>query len=254
MSTIPMAHEESRRKAIIYRMIMPGHICPFGLKSKALLERHNYEVEDHPLTNRKEVDAIKSRYGVKTTPQIVIGDERIGGYSELCAFLGTPLPARDELTYRPVMALFAVAALMALAARWYAGDISFGGWLHWAVGFSMCLLGMQKLQDIESFTTSFLNYDLLARRWVGYAYIYPFAETIAGLLMITGVLLWVSIPVALFIGLVGAFSVYQAVYVEKRELKCACVGGNSNVPLGSVSLIENLMMVFMALWMLTWVI
>ena len=57
-------------------------------------------------------------------------------------------------------------------------------------------------------------------------------------------------PVALFIGTVGAVSVIKAVYVEKRELKCACVGGDSDVPLGFISLTENLMMVAMAVWML----
>ncbi len=59
-----------------------------------------------------------------------------------------------------------------------------------------------------------------------------------------------SIPVALFIGSVGAVSVFYAVYVQKRGIKCACVGGSSRVPLGFVSLTENVMMVAMALWML----
>ena len=47
----------------------------------------------------------------------------------------------------------------------------------------------------------------------------------------------------------GAISVFKAVYIDKRELKCACVGGSSNVPLGFVSLTENIMMVAMAVWM-----
>jgi len=55
--------------------------------------------------------------------------------------------------------------------------------------------------------------------------------------------------VALFIGTVGAVSVFKAVYIDKRELKCACVGGDSNVPLGFVSLTENLMMMVMGIWM-----
>ena len=54
---------------------------------------------------------------------------------------------------------------------------------------------------------------------------------------------------ALFIGTIGAISVFKAVYIDKRELKCACVGGGSNVPLGFVSLTEILMMIFMGLWM-----
>ena len=61
---------------------------------------------------------------------------------------------------------------------------------------------------------------------------------------------WVAAPLALLIGGVGAVSVFYAVYIQKRELKCACVGGAGKVPLGFVSLTENLFMVAMALWML----
>lgn len=78
---------------------------------------------------------------------------------------------------------------------------------------------------------------------------YPYAEGLAGVLMVAGALTWLSVPVALFIGTVGAASVFKAVYIDKRELKCACVGGSSNVPLGFVSLTENLMMIAMAVWM-----
>lgn len=60
---------------------------------------------------------------------------------------------------------------------------------------------------------------------LGYAYLYPFAEGLAGVLMLARAIDWLSIPVALFIGSVGAVSVFYAVYVQKREIKCACVGG-----------------------------
>jgi hypothetical protein len=50
---------------------------------------------------------------------------------------------------------------------------------------------------------------------------------------------------------IGAVSVCKAVYIDKRELKCACVGGDSKVPLGFISLTENLMMIGMGVWMLS---
>ena len=75
-------------------------------------------------------------------------------------------------------------------------------------------------------------------------------EALAGVLMLAGALAWAASPVAIFIGTVGALSVIKAVFVERRELKCACVGGSSNVPLGAISLTENLMMVAMGVWML----
>ena len=118
-----------------------------------------------------------------------------------------------------------------------------------SIAVAMCPLGVQKLQDMESFSTMFLNYDLPARRHVAYAYFYAFGETLAGVLMLAGALMWIASPLALFIGTVGAVSVIKAVYVDKRALKCACVGGNSKVPLGFVSLTENLIMIAMAIWM-----
>lgn len=238
-------------KAQLYRMVMDDHLCPFGLKSKDLLEREGLEVEDHHLTSREEVDAFKQKHGVDTTPQTWIDGQRIGGYDELREHFGKETQDEDETSYKPVIAIFGVALLMALGASWaVTGAMLSVLSVEWFLAFSMCLLAVQKLQDVESFSTMFLNYDLLAQRWVRYGYIYPFGEALAGILMIPGVLIWVASPVALFIGTVGAVSVFKAVYIDKRELKCACVGGSSNVPLGFVSLTENLMMIAMGLWMI----
>ena len=238
------------RTAKLYRMAMPDHLCPYGLKSKALLEREGYAVEDHHLTTREETDAFMEKHGVETTPQTWLGDERIGGYDDLRVHFGKETQDADETSYQPVIAIFSVAFLMALGLSWEMfGSILTLRAAEWFIAISMCFLAVQKLQDVESFSTMFLNYDLLARRWVRYGYIYPFGEAFAGILMVAGALTWLSSPVALFIGTVGAVSVFKAVYIDRRELKCACVGGSSNVPLGFVSLTENLMMIVMGIWM-----
>lgn len=239
-----------RKRASLHRMVMPSHTCPYGLKARHLLRRKGYEVDDHWLTTRAETDAFKAEHGVKTTPQVFIDGERIGGYDDLRRYFGKPVAEPGATSYRPVVALFAMTLLMALAASTAAFGTPFTGQaLAWFIAFSMAVLALLKLQDVEKFSSMFLNYDLLAKRWVPYAYIYPFAEGLAGVLMIAGVATWLSVPVALFIGTVGAVSVFKAVYIDRRELKCACVGGSSNVPLGFVSLTENLMMVGMAVWM-----
>ncbi len=238
------------RKAVVHRMVMPHHICPYGLKAVHLLKSSGFAVEDHHLTTREETDAFKAKHGVATTPQVFIGGQRIGGYDDLRRFFGKPVADPKATSYRPVVALFAMTALMALAASYAVTGNAFtvrAG--EWFVGFSMVVLALLKLQNIETFSTMFLNYDLLAKRWVPYSYVYPFAEGVAGVLMVAGALIWLSVPIALTIGSIGAISVFKAVYIDKRELKCACVGGSSNVPLGFVSLTENLMMVAMAVWM-----
>lgn len=239
------------KSAELYRMVTAEHTCPFGLKALDLLKRKGYSVDDNWLRTRPEIDAFKEKHDVRTTPQIFIEGKRIGGYDALRAFFGLKVKKKDAVTYTPVIALFSMAALMALATSWAAlGNLATIQTAEWFIAISMCLLALQKLKDVESFATMFLNYDLLAKRWVPYSYIYPFAEGGAGILMLAGALMWVSIPVALFIGTVGAVSVFKAVYIDRRELKCACVGGDSKVPLGFVSLTENLMMIAMAVWML----
>jgi glutaredoxin len=245
------SHPKVAKKAILYRMVMPEHTCPWGLKSKDLLERSGFVVQDRHLTTRAETDAFKAKHDVATTPQTFIGGKRIGGYDDLRRFLGKRVHDPNATSYHPVVVLFAMTALSALAASYAVnGNLLTVLAAQWFIAFSMVVLALLKLQNVESFSAMFLNYDLLARRWVPYSYVYPYAEGLAGVLMISGALKWISIPVALFIGTIGAVSVFKAVYVDKRELKCACVGGSSNVPLGFVSLTENLMMIGMALWML----
>lgn len=238
------------KTAALYRMVMPGHTCPYGLKARHLLRSRGYAVEDHHLTAREETDRFKAEHGVATTPQTFIDGQRIGGYDDLRRFFGLRVADRSAISYRPVIALFAMTALMAAAAGYAVdGTVLTVRVAEWFIAFSMVVLALLKLQDVDKFATMFLNYDLLASRWVPYATIYPFAEGLAGMLMVAGALDWLSIPLALFIGTVGAASVFKAVYIDRRELKCACVGGSSNVPLGFVSLTENLMMIAMALWM-----
>ena len=240
------------KTAQLYRMATDEHICPYGIKSKDLLERSGYEVDDHPLKTREETDAFKEEYDVTTTPQTFIDDKLIGGYDDLRAFFGKERKEnQSETSYQPVIAVFVTTFFMALAASYaMTGGLDLIKTVELFIAFSMCVLAILKLRDLYAFSNQFITYDLLAMRWVRYAYIYPFAEAVAGIGMIAAVLTPLVALTALTIGTIGAVSVIKAVYVDKRELKCACVGGNSNVPLGFISLTENLMMVGMAIWML----
>ncbi len=245
-----MNDSSATQEARLYRMQTSEHVCPFGLKTLDLLKREGYSVDDHTLTSREAINAFKAKHEVDTTPQVFVGDKRIGGYEDLREYLGKDVPDEESVTYTPVIALFATAFAMGLAVHWQLWGALFGPRLvEYAIAIAMCLLGLQKLKDIESFSTMFLNYDLLAQRQIRYGYVYPYAETLAGILMLAGALIWLAAPIALFIGTVGAVSVFKAVYVDRRELKCACVGGDSNVPLGFVSLTENLIMMTMGVWM-----
>ena len=239
-----------KKIARLHRMVMDKHVCPYGIKSKWLLQREGFEVADHHLTTREQTDAFKREHAVETTPQTFIAGQRIGGYDALRKHFGYD-KTENGTSYRPVLAVFAVGALLAIALSLFVYDAPFTVRTgEWFVTFSMAMLAMLKLQDVEQFSTMFVGYDLLGRRFVPYAYAYPYLEATAAILMAGRLLPWLSIPIALTIGTVGAVSVFYAVYVQKREIKCACVGGSGNVPLGFISLSENLAMIGMAVWML----
>ena len=241
------------KQATLYRMKTPEHICPFGLKSRYLLKKNGYEIDDHLLKSREQTDAFMEEQGVDTTPQTFIDGKRIGGYDNLREYFGLDAQDDDEddTTYQPVIAIFSVTFLMAVALIVNVfGEFRLEQLLIWFVALSMGALAIQKLRDLKAFTNQFLGYDLLAIKYVPYARFYAFAEAYAGIGMLSGINPWFFAPVALFIGTIGAISVFKAVYIDKRELKCACVGGDSNVPLGFVSLTENLMMVTVAGYML----
>ena len=130
--------------AQVYRMKTAEHMCPFGLKTVDLLRRKGYAVDDHTLTSREEIDAFKEQENVDTTPQVYIDNQRIGGYEELREHLGMSVPNAKETTYRPVLAIFAIALLIGLAMSWTTqGTLLTARMPEFAVATAMVLLGLQ---------------------------------------------------------------------------------------------------------------
>ena len=230
---------------------MPDHICPYGLKSKHLLESRGYHVDDRWLETREATDAFKVEQDVKTTPQTFIDGVRIGGYDDLRRHFGLKVADPDATAiarHRPVCDDRADGARSQLCG--VCGNPFTMRAAEWFISFSMIILALLKLQDVDKFATMFLNYDLLARRWVPYASIYPFAEGLAGMLMTAQcAAVVVDSGRAVHRRHRRGLGVQGGLYRQARA-KCACVGGGSKVPLGFVSLTENLMMVAMAFWML----
>jgi len=239
------------KQATIYRMVTPDHLCPWGIKAKDLLKRGGYEVEDHHLESSEANQNYKKENGYDETPQIWIEGEHVGGYDALRERFGMSPDPKQGKTYQPVLAVFAITLLMAITTSWaLLGQLSLVRIVELFIAFTMCVLGILKLQDLRSFATGFVQYDLVARNYVPYSYVYPFVEAVGGALMIAGLFTWFVAPVVLVASGIGAVSIIKAVWIDKRDLNCACVGGGSSVPLGFISLSENLFMIAMAVWMM----
>lgn len=216
------------------------HECPWGLKAAKLLKEKGITFEDHKLTSRKATEVFKQKYSVSTTPQIFFGDERIGGYTDLAKRFEVEAESADY-SYTPVAALFSTAGLVAWSA-----SIGISGFM----GISLAMLASLKLMDLDAFSKSFEKYDLITQSAKPYAKVFPFLELLVGLGFLSS-----AAPIAtgigsLTLGVSGAVSVIKAVYIDKLELNCACVGGNSKAPLGVVSFLENAIMIGMGAFLL----
>jgi glutaredoxin len=230
----------------LYRLDAPDHHCAYGERARQLLEDHGVAFHDHRLTSREEAERFQAGHGVSSTPQVFAGIERIGGYSDLAARLGATATAEDRDTsagrsYRPVLAVFAVAALAAWALG--AGVVGF-------MGLAVSFLATLKLMDPPAFRRGFRLYDQLMARWTSYGVIFPWLELLVGLAILGRWAVPALAVLAIAIGLEGGLSVVRAVWIEKRDLDCACIGGNNRTPLGALSLLENVAMVAMGVAML----
>ncbi len=117
--------------------------------------------------------------------------------------------------------------------------------LYFMTGFFLVFSGF-KLMDLKGFARGYSTYDLLAQKWFGYGYIYPFLEFVFGLLMLSGIhtptLLWTEFVVMAFSGAGVAIKLAKG-----EEFQCACLGTFLKVPLTKITLIENFGMALLAL-------
>jgi hypothetical protein len=147
--------------------------------------------------------------------------------------------------YWPLAALILVAILAASALHVDSG----GGWMHYFMGFFLCQFAMLKLFHPGGFADGFQMYDLIASKVRAYAYIYPLIELGLGLgylAFVAPLLVYGITIVVLGIGAVGVLLALR----RGLDVRCACMGTVLDVPLSTVTLTEDLLMVLMALVLL----
>ncbi|WP_462116176.1 glutaredoxin domain-containing protein [Lysobacter xanthus] len=86
---MPTDPSTSSRQATLYRMVLPDHVCPFGLRALDLLESEGFDVDDRPLRSREETEAFKQEHGLRTTPLVFVGEEKVGGADDLERWLAS---------------------------------------------------------------------------------------------------------------------------------------------------------------------
>jgi cation transport ATPase len=158
---------------------------------------------------------------------------------------GTP----TATTYFPLILLGAFITGVAFLAQWPLTGFDGMLWMrHFMAGFFLCF-SFFKLLDLRGFASSYRMYDPIARRVPQWGTIYPFVELALGVLYVTGLYPIATAWITVVVMGISAIGPIQSV-LNKQKIRCACLGAVFNLPMSTVTIVEDLLMVAMASAML----
>jgi copper chaperone CopZ len=169
---------------------------------------------------------------------------------EIPSSVAPPVDTTDDRsffqTYKPILLIFAFITGTTLLTQLSAGDFNGMEWMrHFMAGFFL-VFSFFKLLDVPAFAMSYSSYDIVAKRWFGWGYIYPFVELLLGILFLVNADAPLTNLFTLIVMGVSTIGVVQSI-LQKRRFQCACLGAVFNLPMSHITLFEDLLMVAMAL-------
>lgn len=161
------------------------------------------------------------------------------------ASASAPLPPKSAQTYKPLLILLAYLLLVITAASIASGHLHFMEAMRLFMGGFFIAFSFFKMLDLRGFADAYRSYDLVAKAWPGYGFVYPFIELALGLAYLAA---WqpfaVNSATAVILG-VSLLGVIKAV-TSKQTIRCACLGTVFNLPMSTVTIIEDGLMLAMA--------
>lgn len=172
-----------------------------------------------------------------------LGKYRVGGSSSAMA---TTLPAKNAQTYRPLLLLLAYLMLVVVAVSIMHGAFDAAMSMRLFMGGFFVAFSFFKMLDLRGFSDAYRSYDIVAKAAPAYGLVYPFIELGLGL----GYLadwqpLWVNAVTAIIMG-ASLIGVLKAVF-SRQSIRCACLGTVFNLPMSTVTIVEDAFMLGMAL-------
>lgn len=152
-------------------------------------------------------------------------------------------------TYKPLILVFAFITGISLAGAWRDGAIHWMAWMQYFMAGFFLAFSFFKLLDLKGFADSYRTYDLLAKRVPVYGFVYPFIELGLGVAYLTGFDPFVTNITTIAVMGFSSIGPFRSV-LNKRQIQCACLGTVFNLPMSTVTIIEDLLMVAMAAAML----
>jgi cation transport ATPase len=166
--------------------------------------------------------------------------------SSASAAPSSPSPQINVKTYRPLLLLLAYLLLVIAAISISHGSFDLPLAMRLFMGGFFVTFSFFKLLDLRGFADAYRSYDLVAKAWPPYGHLYPFIELSLGLAYLMNLCpLWVNAITALVMA-VSLAGVLRAV-ISRRAIRCACLGTVFQLPMSTVTIIEDALMLLMAL-------
>lgn len=158
-------------------------------------------------------------------------------------------PAKTWLqTYKPLLLIAAFITGVSLLVSWNGTGFSGMQWMNTFMAGFFIVFSFFKFLDLRSFADSYAMYDLLAKRVKAYGFIYPFIELALGIMFLVGFNPGFTAIATIAVMGFSSIGVIKSV-LDKQQIRCACLGAVFNLPMSTVTIIEDLLMVGMALYM-----
>ncbi|HEX8515610.1 MAG TPA: MauE/DoxX family redox-associated membrane protein [Bacteroidia bacterium] len=152
-------------------------------------------------------------------------------------------------TYKPILLIFGYITGITLLAQLTNESFLWMEWMnHFMAGFFL-VFSFFKILNLTGFAESYAMYDIVAKRWNGYGYLYAFIELALGIAYLTGFNPVVTNAVTLIVMSVSIVGVLQSV-MDNKKIKCACLGAVFNLPMSTITIIEDALMIGMSALML----
>jgi uncharacterized membrane protein YphA (DoxX/SURF4 family) len=119
---------------------------------------------------------------------------------------------------------------------------------HFMAGFFL-VFSFFKMLNLQGFAETYSTYDIVAKKWNGWGYVYAFIELALGIAFLIGFNPLITNGVTFVVMSLSIIGVLQSV-MNKRKIRCACLGAVFNLPMSTVTIIEDALMIAMSFIML----
>lgn len=148
-------------------------------------------------------------------------------------------------TYKPIILIFGYITGITLLIEWSHGEFLWMRWMnHFMAGFFL-VFSFFKLLNLKGFAESYSMYDVVAKKWNAWGYVYAFTELALGVAFLTGFNPILTNIVTFTVMTVSIVGVLQSV-LSKKKIKCACLGDVFNLPMSTITIIEDALMIGMS--------